>query len=153
MPSKTGLPGAAAKAVQRKQGRRVVAGIHYRVEIADLHAHLFRVTLKLAKRAGLVSGALLLLGVLVIAVHTAIYLGISATVPYWPQKEMDAFRRDMNPGPAEVARELEICRGSWSGQLPHRAKEAFMFETFLFAIWTGWRAGWVSRGTSARPPR
>ena len=53
MPSKPGLPRAFAKAAKRVKAPRAVAGIHYRVEIADIHAHLFRVTLKLAKPAAL----------------------------------------------------------------------------------------------------
>ena len=51
MPSKAGLPGAPENAAQRNRGPRTFAGIHYRVEVADLHAHLFRVTLTIAKPA------------------------------------------------------------------------------------------------------
>ena len=85
--------------------------------------------------------AQLLLGLVVIAMHSVIYLGISASVPHWPPGEIERFRRDMQPDAAEVLKELAIYRGGWLGQLPHRAQDAFMFETFLFAIWTGWRAG------------
>jgi uncharacterized protein len=85
--------------------------------------------------------ALIVLGVLVIAVHSAIYFGISESVPYWPPGEIEKFRRDLKPEPADIAKELATVRGNWLGQLPHRAKESLFLETLIFAMWTAWRAG------------
>ena len=51
MPSSVGLRGAPKSAAKRSLSSRKVAAVHYRVEIADLHAHLFRVTLTIAKPA------------------------------------------------------------------------------------------------------
>ena len=46
-----GLPGAPGKAARRGRSSRSGAAIQYRVEIEDLHAHLFRVTLTIARPA------------------------------------------------------------------------------------------------------
>ena len=53
MPSNKGLPGATVGATRRSKASRVVAAVHYRVEVADLHAHLFRVTVTVAKPAAI----------------------------------------------------------------------------------------------------
>ncbi|MBC7707564.1 MAG: peptidase M61, partial [Rhodoferax sp.] len=45
MPSKPGLRGAPKAAAKRNPASRTAALVHYRVELADLHGHLFRVTL------------------------------------------------------------------------------------------------------------
>jgi uncharacterized protein len=132
------------------------AGVHYRrmailLCIGLLHAYLiwFGDILVAYAICGMIvylfrrlpPWVLLLLGLVAIAMHSVIYLGISASVPHWPPGELEQFRRDMKPEAADVQKEVAIYRGSWMGQLPHRAKKAFMFETFLFAVWTGWRAG------------
>jgi predicted metalloprotease with PDZ domain len=51
MPSKAGSPGAPKAAARRNPALRAAALVHYRVELADLHAHLFRVTLTIHKPA------------------------------------------------------------------------------------------------------
>ena len=45
MPSKPGLRGAPKAAAKRSPASRTAALVHYRVELDDLHGHLFRVTL------------------------------------------------------------------------------------------------------------
>ena len=51
MPSSKALAGVQGKIARRSGSARPLAAIHYRVEIADRHAHLFRVTLTIAKPA------------------------------------------------------------------------------------------------------
>ena len=52
-PSKAGLRIAAKVVVRRSSASRKAAAVHYRVEVADLHAHLFQVTLTIDKPAEL----------------------------------------------------------------------------------------------------
>ena len=54
MPSKPPLAAASRKPAKRiASPRTAAAAVHYRVEIADIGAHLFRVTLRIAKPAAL----------------------------------------------------------------------------------------------------
>ena len=51
MPSKVALRGALRAPAQRSPASRAAEPVHYRVELADLHAHLFRVTLTIRQPA------------------------------------------------------------------------------------------------------
>jgi uncharacterized protein len=45
------------------------------------------------------------------------------------------------PGAEQVAEELASFRGGLAEQMPHRIRSSLNFQTFVFLIWTGWRAG------------
>lgn len=84
---------------------------------------------------------LLVLGVAALGMHSLIYLGISASMPHWPKEALQQFRDGMSANSAEAAKELAAYRGGWFDQLGARAVTAIFFQTFLFALFTVWRAG------------
>ena len=65
--------------------------------------------------------------------------GLAATVPYWPDEEVAAFRAEGLPSETEIEKQLQIYRGGWLGQMEHRAENAFFIQTFLLLIWQFWR--------------
>ncbi|MDA2912845.1 DUF418 domain-containing protein [Acidobacteriia bacterium AH_259_A11_L15] len=84
---------------------------------------------------------LLILGVLVIAIHTPIYLFFGSTMPHWPEKERTGFRENTwQPPPEKIEWEVTTYRGGWLQQMDHRVRATFAFETFGLLIWGFWRA-------------
>ncbi len=135
--------GHSAKVHYRRMGILLLFGL--------LHAHLlwFGDILVAYAICGMVAylfrrlppWLLLLLGLIAIAVHTGIYLGITAALPHLPQDSLEKMRHDMGPPAEEKLKELATYRGGWLGQFANRSLTALMFETIFFAMWTGWRAG------------
>ncbi len=58
-----------------------------------------------------------------------------------PPDAVAEVRAEWQPTAEQVARELQTYRGSWLTQMSDRAPNAFMFQTAVLALWTGWRAG------------
>jgi uncharacterized protein len=84
---------------------------------------------------------LLILGILALAVASAIFVLFGWSMQFWPPEAMEDFSRDWAPPPEEVDRELAIYRGGWLEQMPHRAQEAVGIQTMIFLIFLSWRAG------------
>lgn len=135
---------------------RPFLGLHYRrmgwlILFGLLHAHLlwFGDILFVYGVCGLLvvlfrklrPRTLIVLGVLSLAVTSALYVSFGLSLPYWPAESLQEFRNSWQPGPELVAEEVAAYRGSWLQQMPYRVRGAVMMETFVFAIWSGWRAG------------
>ena len=50
------------------------------------------------------------------------------------------FETEWRPSAEKVQQEVNDYRGSWLDQMNHRVPGAIMFQTFLFGIWSFWRA-------------
>jgi uncharacterized protein len=48
-----------------------------------------------------------------------------------------------SPAQDMINSELDVYRGGWLGQLPHRMGTAIFFETFLLVVFFGWRTGGI----------
>jgi uncharacterized protein len=84
---------------------------------------------------------LILMGVAVLSVATAVFLFFGWSMPHWPPEELDAFvEESWRPSPGRLEGEVATYRGGWLAQMDHRAPEAFKFQTFFLAIWGFWRA-------------
>jgi uncharacterized protein len=84
---------------------------------------------------------LLVLGILVLAVSSTIYLAMGASLPTWPPEARAEFIRDVwSPSEEALAAEVAAVRGSWLEQLEHRFPTTLMMQTFVLAIWGFWRA-------------
>lgn len=86
-------------------------------------------------------GWLLGLGLGAVTVPFVLFSLCGLTVPFWPPDALNDLMRDWKPSIAEIQRELDVYRGGWLGQVADRAPDALMFQTLVFVIWTGWRAG------------
>lgn len=136
-------------------GRRAL-GIHYRrmgwlVLFGLLHAHLlwYGDILYTYGMCGLLlyffrklkPRTLLILSIFPLLISFMISLGFGALMGLEEAVEMrQELAKSWAPDEALIQQELDIYRGSWLKQLPHRAGAALMFETFLFAINFGWRS-------------
>jgi uncharacterized protein len=132
------------------------AGLHYRrcfwlIVIGLLHAHLlwYGDILFTYGMCGLVAylfrrlppGWLITLGVLSLAVSSLIFLFFGWSMTFWPPEAIEQNMAGWAPPPEAVAREIDTYQGGWWTQMRHRVPTAVFFETFLLAIWGGWRAG------------
>ena len=87
-------------------------------------------------------GRLLAIGAGALAAGSAIFAALQASLPYWPEEAL----AEVTVGAWQPTREiidgaLATYRGGWLEQLPVRSASALGFETFMLAIWGGWRAG------------
>ncbi len=80
-------------------------------------------------------------GLLAISVHTLIYLSLNSTVPYMPNESLQELKAYREPSPVAIQAETQIYQSGWLTQMVHRIPSAIFFQTVIFLIWTGWRAG------------
>ena len=91
---------------------------------------------------GMSPGRLLVLGTATVAVASAIFAGLQASLPSWPEEALtEVTLGAWQPTRAIVDEALATYRGGWLEQLPARSAMAFGFETFMLVIYGGWRAG------------
>ena len=86
-------------------------------------------------------GWLLVLGLLSLVVCSAIWNFFGWSVQFWPPEELAGLAQEVQPDAAHVAEELAIYQGGWLTQMTHRVPAVASFQTFIFLIWGGWRAG------------
>ena len=141
----------------RAEARGDTRRVHYRrmgwlALIGLLHAHLLWAGDILFLYAvcgmlvypfrGMSPGRLLVLGTATVAVASAIFAGLQASLPSWPEEALtEVTLGAWQPTRAIVDEALATYRGGWLEQLPARSEMAFGFETFMLVIYGGWRAG------------
>ncbi|MGB5873430.1 MAG: DUF418 domain-containing protein [Bacteroidota bacterium] len=84
---------------------------------------------------------LLILGLLSLSVSSVIYTLMGWSLPYWPPEAVEGISRYWEPTAELVEKEIAAFRGSWSDQLSQRVPASFGFQTMVFFMWGGWRAG------------
>jgi uncharacterized protein len=84
---------------------------------------------------------LLALGLMSVSVSSLVYFSFGFSLPYWPAEAYQEVLQAWRPGAEIVSQEISSYQGGWLEQMTHRAPAALMFQTFLFVIWVGWRAG------------
>jgi len=84
---------------------------------------------------------LLVIGLISVSVASLLYLSFGFSLPYWPAESYQNVLQAWQPGAEKVSQEISSYQGSWLEQMSHRVPAALMFQTFLFMIWVGWRAG------------
>jgi uncharacterized protein len=85
---------------------------------------------------------LLILGILSIAVCSLLYLFFAWSAPFWPAGQLEATTNEMwSPDAETTAREVAAYSGSYLEQMKYRVPGSAMMQTFVFLVWSGWRAG------------
>ena len=85
-------------------------------------------------------GKLLSIGLILVAVSSALYLMFGFSIPYWPQESVEQVMKIWRPAQDAIDHELHAYRGGWMAQMTHRGPTAVSMETFVFLVRTGWRA-------------
>ena len=62
-------------------------------------------------------------------------------MPYWPPEGIENLATSWAPAPELIEKEILAFKGSWLQQMSRRVPAAMAFQTFIFLMWTGWRAG------------
>ncbi len=83
---------------------------------------------------------LLVVGLLFVAVPTALYTMFGMSMPYWPPESVAQFAESWAPSAEATAAELAAFRSSWGEQMEYRLPSAIVFHTFIFLVWGLWRA-------------
>ena len=140
----------------RAEERGPTGRVHYRrmawlALIGLLHAHLLWAgdILFLYAVCGMVAypfrkqspRTLLVIGTGTVAVASAIFLAVGASMAYWPAEALAAVTKGWQPDQAVIDSQVAAYRGGWPDQAPLRSATALGFETVGILFWGGWRAG------------
>lgn len=132
------------------------AGLHYRrmfwlLVFGLLHAYLLwwgdilvwysacGLVVYLFRRLG--PRRLIVLGLLSIALPSALQLFSVATFEHWPAEAREQVVRDMKPAAETKAKEIADYRGGWLEQMQSRVPKAAEMHTAAFLTWAMWRVG------------
>ena len=80
-------------------------------------------------------------GIGLVAVASLLSLLFGWSMTYWPAESVEELKQAASPSSDAIARTLEAYRGSYLSQLVYRAPNSLQSQTFVFLIWTFWRAG------------
>jgi uncharacterized protein len=84
---------------------------------------------------------LLIFGMLTISISTAIYLFFGWSMKFWPPEAITGMMEFWKPTSEMIQIEIAARQDGWLGQLGYRIPNAIFMQTFVFAIWAGWRSG------------
>jgi len=84
---------------------------------------------------------LLILGLLVLSLSSIFYLFGGLSIPSWPKEAYDSTMMSWMPPREMIDKELAAYQGGWLSQMEHRVPSSMKFQTMIFLIYTGWRAG------------
>jgi uncharacterized protein len=84
---------------------------------------------------------LVLVGAAMIVMPSLGMRGFAAVVEHLPPDALEQMSHGWAPPPEAMARELEAMRGGWLQQMPQRAMETLMMQTFVHLFFIAWRSG------------
>jgi len=84
------------------------------------------------------SWALITTGLGLIAIPAGLCLLLALTVPFWPERSVEAFQQALRPSAAAFEGLIAQYRGGWLEQMPTRASQAFQLQTLEFLGWSFW---------------
>jgi uncharacterized protein len=84
---------------------------------------------------------LLTLGVLAMVIPSAFYIFAGSSLPYWPEESYQPMLDLWAPRAELVQNEIAAYQSGWLAQMEHRVPSALFFQTGVFIMWGGWRAG------------
>ncbi len=84
---------------------------------------------------------LLVTGLVLISISSLIYFLIVFSLPAWPPESYENGSQYWMPNQETIEHEISAYRSGWLQQMTHRVPSSLAFQTFIFLIWSGWRAG------------
>lgn len=84
---------------------------------------------------------LIMFGTISFIIPVLFSLAFGYSMSVWPEEAIADMQTDWQPGPELLQTEIAAYQGNWLEQMPQRAPTALFFQTFLFIIWSAWRAG------------
>jgi uncharacterized protein len=84
---------------------------------------------------------LLILGILSLSVSSGIYIMFGWSIQFWPPEAVENTMRFWAPEAEFVKKEIADFQGGWLDQMRQRLPSSLVFQTWVFVIWAGWRAG------------
>jgi uncharacterized protein len=84
---------------------------------------------------------LAIVGLVVIAISSLIYLFFHISIPFMPPEGYDSMLQSWQPSPEMINHEVTALQGSWLEQMSVRVPATLMMQLFVFFIFFFWRAG------------
>lgn len=84
---------------------------------------------------------LFIVGLVVISVHSILYLFAGFSMEHWPQEAIEGNKTAWESSVAYNQKEIAAFTGTWGEQIAKTSEQAIFFETFLFLTIFIWRAG------------
>ncbi len=132
------------------------AGIHYKrnfwlLVIGIIHAHIIwygdilvpyaicaLIVYFFRKKSPL---SLLIVGLILISIHTFIYGLFGISVENWPKEAYESAKSGWIPNQNEIMSEIEAVTGPLFTQIKHNSESALFMQIFVFPVLYLWRAG------------
>jgi uncharacterized protein len=80
-------------------------------------------------------------GLIVFSIASLIYLFFGLSWNFMPPEAHQGIQIGWMPTSEMIDKEIAAYRSGWLGQMFFRFRESINFQTFIFLIYTGWRAG------------
>ena len=131
------------------------AGLHYRrtmwlLVIGLMHAHIIwagDILVAYALCALFVyffrrfhAATLLILGIVLVSVHTLIYTFLGTSLQNWPADQLQAAIASWKPTIEALNEEITAITGTWLDQISYNSSSAIFMETMVFGVLFFWRA-------------
>ncbi|MEM7367049.1 MAG: DUF418 domain-containing protein [Bacteroidota bacterium] len=84
---------------------------------------------------------LLILGLLMISVHSIFYSLMGSSMAYWPAEAVEQAKVSWEKSPAQIQEEISLITGTLGEQIGHNSTTALFMETLVFFMIFLWRAG------------
>jgi len=84
---------------------------------------------------------LVIVGLIVFSISSLLYLFFGWSMQFWPPEAFDGTMQSWLPNQEIIDKEIAALQGTWLQQMAHRVPSSLKFQTFIFLIFTGWRAG------------
>lgn len=84
---------------------------------------------------------LMIIGTIVVMIPVLMYLGSGYSMQYWPAESIEQALKGWNPSQDIIDEEIAALTGTWLESIKFGSMKAFGLETFVFLIFTFWRAG------------
>ena len=132
------------------------AGVHYRrtfwlLIIGLIHAHIIWYGDILVPYAlcalfaflfrNVRPSILIVVGILMVSVHTLLYTFLGTSIQYWPPESVEGAKNAWIPTAEVIQSEIDAITGSLGEQLAHNSQSALFLETFVYLFVFLWRAG------------
>lgn len=84
---------------------------------------------------------LLILGLLMISVHSVLYLFMGVSIAHWPPDALEQVKASWEATPTQIQEEIRLITGTLGEQIGKNSQTALMMETLVFFMVFLWRAG------------